>query len=50
MTVVDILIVVLFLYWGMERYKTSVIAFHVWVLYLCEEGVYLYNALYFGDT
>lgn len=50
MTVVDILIVVLFLYWGMERYKTNVIAFHVWMLFLCEEGVYLYNALYFGDT
>lgn len=50
MTVADILIVALFLYCDMERNKTNVIAFYVWIRFMREEGGYLYNALYFGDT
>lgn len=50
MTVTNILIVALLLYHDMEKYETNVIAFYVWILFMFEEGVYLYNALYFGDT
>ena len=52
MTVADILIVALFLYCDMEWYETNAIS----VCLLCMDtiymwgGVYLYNALYFGDT
>lgn len=55
MTVADILIVALFLYCDMERYETNAISvcllcmdtIYMWVVGC---GVYLYNALYFGDA